>query len=62
MNLPLGFGRLDVSDWVRGLMAAFISGGASAVTSGVTVNMLDPEHYNIHLKVDRHCGNRVPSE
>lgn len=48
MNLPLGFGKIDWSDWVRGIVAAFISGGAAAVTSGVTVNMLDPDRYNIH--------------
>lgn len=48
MTLPLGFGDLDFSDWARGLVSAFISGGASAVTSGVTVNLLDPNHYNVH--------------
>ncbi len=48
MTLPLGFGDIDFSDWARGLASAFISGGAAAVTSGITVNMLDPSHYNPH--------------
>ena len=45
LTLPLGFGDLDFSDWVRGLVAAFISGGASAVTSGIVVSVKDPDHY-----------------
>lgn len=44
-NLPLGFGTLDYSDWVRGLASAFIGGGASAVTSGIVVSLKDPAHY-----------------
>jgi hypothetical protein len=31
--LPLGFGSLDFRDWFRGLVSAFVSGGASAVTA-----------------------------
>ena len=45
MHLPLGLGRIDFTDWVRGVFAAFISGGASAVTSGVVVSSKDPSHY-----------------
>lgn len=45
MHLPLGLGRIDFTDWVRGVFAAFISGGASAVTSGVVVSIKDPSHY-----------------
>jgi hypothetical protein len=45
MKLPLGFGEIDWSDWLRGLFAAFISGGASAVTSGFVVSVNDPKDY-----------------
>lgn len=45
INLPLGFGSIDFSDWVRGLLSAFIGGGASAVTSGIVVSLKDPVHY-----------------
>jgi len=45
MKLPLGFGELDFSDWLRGLLAAFITGGSSAVVSGVVVTANDPQHY-----------------
>jgi len=47
MQLPLGFGRLDFEDWFRGLIAAFVSGGASAVTSGLVVSLNDPKDYAI---------------
>jgi len=34
MNLSLGFlGDVDLTDWVRGLLGGFITGGAGAVTS-----------------------------
>lgn len=46
MKLPLGFGELDFEDWFRGLIASFISGGASALTSGFTVSAMDPKDYN----------------
>lgn len=39
-TLPLGFGNLDFQDWIRGLVAAFIGGGASAFVSGI-VNMVN---------------------
>lgn len=47
MNLPLGFGRIDWSDWIRGAMAAFVTGGASAVASGLVVSLKDPKDYAI---------------
>lgn len=47
MNLPLGFGSLDFSDWVRGIVSAFVSGGASAVSSGIVVSNNDPKDYAI---------------
>lgn len=47
MTLPAGLGELDFSDWVRGILAAFIGGGASAVTSGMVVSLSDPKDYAI---------------
>lgn len=43
-----GLGTLDWSDWLRGIFAAFIGGGAGAVTSGVVVSMNDPKDYNLY--------------
>ncbi len=48
MSIPFIGGDLDFSEWVRGLMAAFISGGASAITGGFTVTQMDPKDYNIY--------------
>lgn len=45
MQLPGGFGDLDFADWLRGLFAAFVSGGSSAVVSGFTVSLMDPKDY-----------------
>jgi len=47
VGLPFGFGNLDFSDWVRGLVAAAVSGGSSAVISGFVVASNDPNHYGI---------------
>lgn len=47
MILPFGFGEIDWGDWLRGLIAAFVSGGASAVTSGFVVSLNDPKDYAI---------------
>ena len=47
MKLPFDFGDLDVAEWIRGAIAAFVSGGASAVTSGITVSALDNKDYNL---------------
>lgn len=38
-------GTLDWGDWFYGLFAAIIGGGMSAITSGVVVNMVDPDHF-----------------
>lgn len=38
--------NLDVDGWVRGLLSAAISGGASAVTGGLVVTGMDPTTYN----------------
>lgn len=33
--------------WLYGLIAAFVQGGAAAVTASVTVSMIDPEKFNL---------------
>lgn len=46
-QISLGaIGNLDFEDWLLGLAAAFIQGGASAVVGGVAVAMVDPTHFN----------------
>lgn len=47
MNIPL-LGSIDLSDWLRGLIGGFVAGGASAVTSGPTLALVDPAHFNLH--------------
>lgn len=37
------FVRLDWNNWIYGLFAGFIGGGAGAVVSGVTASMLAPD-------------------
>ena len=41
--------------WAAGLAAAFVSGGASAVTAGISVAVLDSEHFN----AAGHLGNML---
>jgi hypothetical protein len=38
--------KLDISGWLRGLVGAGISGGASAIAGGLVVTGMDPEHYS----------------
>ncbi len=46
MTLSAGyFGEVDFTNWARGVAAAFIQGGAAAVTSGFVVSAKDPQHY-----------------
>ena len=47
MRLPAGLGDLDFAEWLRGLLAAFVGGGASAITSGITVSAMDSKDYNL---------------
>lgn len=42
------FKHMDWAGWGLGIMRSMISGGAGAVTSGVTVGILDPHDWNIH--------------
>lgn len=37
--------------WVRGLAAAFISGGASGVTGGITASVIDPNAFNLSTQL-----------
>ena len=41
----------SVSVWLHGLIAAVVSGGASAVTAGVTLSAMDPGHFNFGADV-----------
>lgn len=45
------FRNLDFSDWLRGLIAATVSGGSAAVVSGATVGIIDPDKFGgaMHL-------------
>jgi hypothetical protein len=52
MRLPLGFGTISFSngaEWLRSLVAAFVSGGASAFTSGLVVASSDPDHFALGM-------------
>ncbi|HEV2201917.1 MAG TPA: hypothetical protein VGR73_19025 [Bryobacteraceae bacterium] len=46
MKMFTMIGRLDVAAWMRGLLSAGISGGASAIVSGLVVSTSDPDHFN----------------
>ena len=46
MKLFAAASTLDIDGWIRGLLSAAISGGASAVTGGLGVSGMDPSHYN----------------
>lgn len=43
MKLPMGFGQLDFSDWIRGLVSGFISGGANAISAAFVAPALSPD-------------------
>lgn len=40
MKLPMGFGDLDLTDWMRGLISAFVSGGATSVSTSLVGSAL----------------------
>lgn len=42
----MGYERIQIVDWIYGLLAAIIGGGANAVVGGATINMIDPHHFN----------------
>ena len=39
--------KLDWADWIRGILGAFISGGAAAIGGGFGSIIADPEHFNV---------------
>lgn len=41
------FSNLDWGNWFYGLISGIIGGGASAVTSGISVSMIDPKDWSI---------------
>lgn len=40
------FDNLDLGNWLYGLVAAVVGGGANAVVAGVAINIADPSHFN----------------
>jgi hypothetical protein len=47
VTLPAGFGDLDWSDWIRGLVSAVVSGGAGAVSAAFVTAAQDPAKMGI---------------
>lgn len=43
--------KLDWTHWLYGLASAFIGGGASAITAGVSAIGIDPDHFNLQQGV-----------
>jgi len=41
-------GQLDFGDWVKGLVAAFIGGGAGAFSAGLSAIVVDHNDFNIY--------------
>lgn len=39
--------RYEWGLWLYGLLSAFIGGGASALSAGTAVSMIDPEKFNL---------------
>ncbi len=44
MKLPAGFGNLDWSDWLRGVVAGFVTGGSTAGVAIYGLAATDPAH------------------
>lgn len=38
---------MDWKNWLHGLVAAFIGGGASAVSAGFSATLVDPKDFNL---------------
>lgn len=47
-TLPGNMGVLDWTDWVRGLLTAFIGGGSGAVSAGFGTMVVDPKDFNVY--------------
>jgi hypothetical protein len=39
--------KMKVGDWVKGILRSFISGGAGAIGSGISANIVDPDHFQV---------------
>lgn len=58
MPIPFGPIVINVEDWVYGLIAAVIGGGAAAAVTGISLSFTDPTKFNIenpHIVRDM-CG------
>lgn len=40
------FSDLDLKNWIYGLVAAVVGGGANAAVGGFAINTADPAHFN----------------
>jgi hypothetical protein len=41
----------NLETWLHGLVAAFIGGGASAVTAGIAAPAINPQAFNFHDQI-----------
>ena len=48
ISSALGGGTLDFGQWFKGLVAAFIGGGASAFSAGLSSMVVDPHDFTIY--------------
>jgi len=48
ISSALGGGTLDFGQWFKGLIAAFIGGGASAFSAGLSSMVVDPHDFTIY--------------
>lgn len=58
-------GRMDWGNWIYGLAAAFIGGGASSISTGFAVSIVDPKDFvlfgpkSLHVMWITFCFNGV---
>lgn len=58
-------GRMDWGNWIYGLVAAFIGGGASSISTGFAVSVVDPKDFalfgpkSIHVMWITFCFNGI---
>lgn len=48
ISSALGGGTLEFGQWFKGLIAAFIGGGASAFSAGLSSMVVDPHDFTIY--------------
>jgi len=46
MSIATAVTTMDWRGWLRGLIGAAISGGASAIATGLVVPVMDPDHWS----------------